>query len=185
VRPSGFTGTALFVLEGRYPCTAPCAASANSPTSRFAAVASLEFLARAARAKLISPGSLARPFGSGCRKFGQAHSPLFQSIGLKKSKFFIGCFIMSALLVGPIIAIHQNEVFRIGGCIFWRVNGYADDLPQVWKLQLRRAACDLKHDASHNDWTKRRLTGQQAAVSGLLAVRGLEVRQSVGRGKAG
>jgi hypothetical protein len=126
---------------------APCATSVNSPASRIAAVASLELLAGAAWTKLISTGSSARPFGSGCRKIGHAHSPLFQRIGLKKSKFFIGYFIMSALLVGPIFAIHQNEVFRIGGCIFWRVNGDADDLLQVWKLQLRRAACDLKHAA--------------------------------------
>jgi hypothetical protein len=113
--------------------------AANSPASHIAAVASLEFLARATRAKLISHGSLVHPFGSGCRKVGQAHSPLFQRISLKKSKFLIGYFIVDPLLVGPILAIHQNEVFRIGGYIFGRVDGDANDLLQVWKFQLRGA----------------------------------------------
>jgi hypothetical protein len=37
-----------------------------------------------------------------------------------------------------------------------------------------------------NDWTKRRLTGQPAAVSGLPPqFEGFEVCQTVGRGKAG
>ena len=117
------------------------------PASRIAAVASLEFLAGTASAKLVSPGSLAHPFGLGCRKITQVYSPLLQRIGLKKSKSFIGSFIMSSLVVVPILAIHQNEVFRVDGCIFWRVNGYADDLLQVRKLELRCAACDLKHAA--------------------------------------
>jgi type II restriction/modification system DNA methylase subunit YeeA len=101
-----------------------------------------------------------------------------EAMGLQREFSQVGPASVKGIEINPYAAELARVSVWIGEIQWMRRNGFGVSDRPILK-PLDNIEC---RDA--NDWTKRRLTGQQAAVSGSLAVRGLEVCQSVGRGKA-
>ena len=52
---------------------------------------------------------------------------------------------MIAQLVGPVLAIHQDEIFGVLGCVFRRVDCDPDDGVEFRKFVFRRSAGNFEH----------------------------------------